>query len=148
MEQIRNLVNELKNVRTIDLAIISRTIIEKLFWIITGILGIGWAFYFLPNQFQLWSNNPSILLLKHVPLSDISYPTLSILPQRIPRYDVAERLGNYLIPNKIPEKLKSLRGLFFDDLVKVRNRDDESYKFVYVDDCMDYITFCKVNARY
>ena len=144
MEEIRNIFNELKNVRTIDLASSSRHILEKCFWIIIGILGIGWAIYFLPNQFQLWPNNPSIILLKQVPLSDISYPTLSILPQRITKYDVAERLGNYIIPDQIPEKLKRLRGIFFDNLVKVQDLDDESYKSNFYDDCIGYETFCKV----
>ena len=79
-----------------------------------------------------------------MPLSDISYPTLSILPQRITKYDVAERLGNYIIPDQIPEKLKRLRGIFFDNLVKVQDLDDESYKSNFYDDCIGYETFCKV----
>ena len=144
MEEIRKLLNELKNVRTIDLASISQHFLEKCFWIMIGILGIGWAIYFLPNQFQLWSNNPSILMLKQVPLSDISYPTLSILPQRITKYDAAERLGNYIFPDHIPEKLKRLRGMFFDALIEVMDNDDESHKSNLYDECIGYVTFCKV----
>ena len=149
-EEVRNLVGELKNVRTVDLASVSRTILEKLFWIITGILGIGWAIYFLPNQFELWSNNPSIISLKDVPLSDIPYPSLSILPQRITKYTVAERLGNYLIPDKMHEKFKPIRELLFDYWAGVNYYEkyqDKILKNWFNEDCFEKGSDCKVSLN-
>ena len=156
-EEFRNLVSELKNVRTIDLASVSRTVLEKFFWTIIGILGIAWAIYFLPNQFELWSNNPSILLLKDVPLSDIPYPLLSIIPKGITKYAVAERLGNYVLPDQLPEKLKRLREIIFEYYVLsdyyaksdlYDSTEDEGYKKAFFEDCFETtLTDCEVSVK-
>ena len=135
-EELRNLVSELKNVRTIDLASVSRTVLEKFFWMIIGILGIGWAIYFLPNQFELWPNNPSIISLKDVPLSEIPYPSISILPQGITKYAIAERLGNYVLSDRLPEKFKRLREILFDHFTKVYG-NDEYLKKLFIEECLE-----------
>lgn len=87
-----------------------------------------------------------------MPLTDIPYPSISILPQRVTKYDIAERIGNYLIPQKLPEKLKNIRELLFDDFVgsddgldKYSNKVLEDH---FLSTCIESTENCQVSATY
>ena len=48
--RIARLCNEIKSIKTIDLALKSTSIPEKFFWIALALVGIGWATYFIEDQ--------------------------------------------------------------------------------------------------
>ena len=148
-----NIINELQNVRTIELAVNSTKILERLVWILFGVLGIGWAVYFLPNQYSLWGNNPSLISLKHVPLSDLDYPSVTLVPQRITKNAIAERLGNYLKSDHLPKDLKELRKkLFKYETLKYswgdyKDKTDDDFKKSFHYECMGSNFECIVSCR-
>ena len=85
-ERFLDLSKELKNVRTIELVCKNSFFLERLFWAILGVLGIAWAFYFVPHNFQVWNNNPSIKMQGDLDLSQIRYPSISITPSGTTKY--------------------------------------------------------------
>ena len=56
-----SLVNELKGITTIGLALQAPNILEKALWLLIGLTGTIWAFYFIGLQFQLWNDDASIM---------------------------------------------------------------------------------------
>ena len=111
--KIKELIEELKNIRTIELACITVNVLERIFWGILGILGLAWAFYFIPSNVQIWLDNPSIITKGEFDLSDIKYPAITIKPFGIPKYAIAERLANHINPDKLPIQLRQIRNLLF-----------------------------------
>ena len=120
----KDLVEELKNVRTIELACITANVLEKILWTILGVLGVAWAFYLIPSNFQIWLENPSIISKGEFVLSDIKYPAISIKSSGIAKYNIAERLANYIKPDKLPLELKKARIL----LLKCVTIEDQEYE--------------------
>ena len=112
-KKLGRLKDELKNIRTIELAHQKNLFLERIFWAVLGILGVAWAFYFVPSNLEVWKNNPSIVSKGNVDLSEIDYPAITISPSGITKFAVAERLANYVKPEKIPDELKQIRNLLF-----------------------------------
>ena len=137
MKQVRDIVNELKHIQTVGSAFRAENLLEKIFWALIGILGIAWAFYFLPLQYSLWTNNPAMISLKNVPLSDLDYPSLTLFPNGITKYAIAERLGNYLNPDNLPVEWQELRKMLFDYIALQRQHDwsDERLKDEFASKC-------------
>ena len=98
----------LKTIATIDLTCKSASILERIFWVSLGICGTVWAIYFIMLLF--YDENPIIMRKGNIPLTQLTYPAVTICPKSSTKYAVAERLGNYIDPEvKLPEELKSLR---------------------------------------
>ena len=137
MKQLRDIVNELKQIQTVGSAFRAENILEKIFWALIGILGIAWAFYFLPLQYNLWTNNPAMISLKNVPLSELDYPSLTLFPNGITKYAIAGRLGNYLNPDNLPLEWQELRKMLFDYIALQRQHDwsDERLKDEFASKC-------------
>ena len=112
-KKLRRLKDELKNIRTIELAYQKNLFLERIFWAVLGILGVAWAFYFVPSNLEVWKNNPSIVSKGNVDLSEIDYPAITIAPSGITKFAIAERLANYLKPEKIPKELNQIKSLLF-----------------------------------
>ena len=53
--------NELKGITAIGLASQAPNILEKALWLLIGLTGTIWAFYFIGLQFQLWNDDASII---------------------------------------------------------------------------------------
>ena len=104
-------INELKNVKTIGLACLTSNVLEKIFWATLGILGIAWGFYFIPSNFEIWVNNPSMITKSNLNLSQIRYPAITIKPTGITKYAFAERLMNYIKQDKLPNELREFRNI-------------------------------------
>ena len=137
MKQLRDIVNELKQIQTVGSAFRAENILEKIFWALIGILGIAWAFYFLPLQYTLWTNNPAMISLKNFPLSELDYPSLTLFPNGITKYAIAGRLGNYLNPDNLPLEWQELRKMLFDYIALQRQHDwsDERLKDEFASKC-------------
>ena len=104
--------NELKNVRSIDLACKSEKLTEKCVWTLLGIIGIVWACYFIPGQIELWKESPSIVTKGQAELSDIKYPGISIRMPGSTHYGIAERMGNLLKSYDPPEEFLQIRNIY------------------------------------
>ena len=124
-KKLGRLKDELKNIRTIELAYQKNLFLERIFWAVLGILGVAWAFYFVPSNLEVWKNNPSIVSKGNVDLSEIDYPAITIAPSGITKFAIAERLTNYLKPEKIPDELKQIKSLLFK--CAVLTKYDPSY---------------------
>ena len=107
-----NLQNEVKNVRSIDLALPSDNLLEKGFWTLMGLAGIAWACYFIPGQIELWNESPSIITKGQADLSDVKYPGISIKMPGATHYGIAERMGNLLKYYDPPEELLQIRNIY------------------------------------
>ena len=104
--------NELKNVRSIDLALPSDNLLEKGFWTLMGLVGIAWACYFIPGQIELWKESPSIVTKGQADLSDMKYPGISIRMPGSTHYGIAERLGNFMKSNDPLEEILQIRNIY------------------------------------
>ena len=122
--KLKELIEELKNIRTIELACIAINVLERIFWGILGFLGLAWAFYFIPSNIQIWLDNPSIITKGEFDLSDIKYPAITIKPFGIPKYAITERLANYIKPDKLPIQLRPIRNSLFQ-CAMIENQEDE-----------------------
>ena len=134
----RELFDELKNIRTIELINATKNVVAKLLWATLGITGIFWAFYFVPNNYDVWQNNPSIISRASMSLSKIEYPAISIATPGSTKYAIAERLANYIKPNSLPGKLKEIRNLLLkcSAFQKRSNPSDKVYFNSYQDKCL------------
>ena len=104
--------NELKNVRSIDLAWESVNYVERGFWMLLAVLGIAWACYFIPGQIELWKESPSIVTKGQAELSDLKYPGISIRMPGSTKYGIAERMGNFLKSDDPLEEFIQVRNIF------------------------------------
>ena len=120
-EKFLHLSKELKNVKTVELASKNSFFLERIFWAILGVIGIAWAFYFVPQNFQVWNNIPSIKMQGDLDLSQIRYPSISITPSGTTKYAIAERLGNYLDPKELPLNLRKVRNMFYKCAMLYKN---------------------------
>ena len=111
-QKLQQFFNEIKSIKAIDLAYKGGNVFERLFWIIIGFTGFAWAFWFIPDQVQLWNDNPSIITQDNVELSDIEYPAITIVPPGATKYAIAERLGNYLNPENIPDGVSKMIDIY------------------------------------
>ena len=127
--------DELKNIRTVELTLATKNFLERIFWIILGITGIAWAFYFLPSNFEIWKKNQPIINKANVNLSQIKHPAITITAPGTTKYAIAERLGNYVNPEKIPEELRELRNLIFN-CANGDSSDDRKNYDSYIDSCV------------
>ena len=152
-------VDELKNIRTVELTLATKNFLERIFWVLLGITGIAWAFYFLPSNFEIWMKNPTIITKANVDISQIKHPAITVTVPGSTKYAIAERLGNYVKPENMPIELKELRSLMFscaivdfNNTVDFSNKnDDENYRS-YQDSCIfngaisdDEKAACQVN---
>ena len=111
---------ELRNITTIDLAFQAKNILEKILWVIIGIIGTVWVFYFIGVQFKFWAQHPYHVTKGDFKLADINYPAITICSKGSTKYGIAERLGNYIDSSKVrlkdfPVKLLLLYAASFTD---------------------------------
>ena len=111
-QKLQQFFNEIKSIKAIDLACKGANVFERIFWIIIGFTGFAWAFWFIPDQVQLWNDNPSMITQDNVELSDIEYPAITIVPPGSTKYAIAERLGNYLSPENIPDGVSKMIDIY------------------------------------
>ena len=146
--------SELKNVQTVGLLSTSTNVLENIIWATFGIIGIAWAFYFVPQNYKVWENNPSIITQANMDLSQIQYPAISIATSGTPKYAIAERLGNFVDPNKLPKNFKKMRVLLLECTLfkeKIQKKDRDYYN-AYQNECIFSFSLmpseksaCKVN---
>lgn len=146
----RELSDELKNIRSIELAYSSKNVVLMFVWTILGLIGIAWAFYLFPNNYDVWKHNPSIISKANLDLRQIDYPAISISVPGVTKYALAERLGNYIQPKKLPIQIRKLRNLLWKCSTPISsdkiNTDKEYYDY-YIDNCVFSSSFNKIEKK-
>ena len=104
---------ELRNITTIGLAHKAANFLEKGLWAFIGITGTIWAFYFISHQFISFDQNASVLIQGNSEETKLKYPAITICPEVSTKYGIAERLGNYIDSDQLPERLLPLKREFF-----------------------------------
>ena len=107
------LFDELRNITTFGLFYKSSNILEKILWTLIGLTGTIWAVYFINLQFISMKKSPSVMIQGDLNSIDLKYPAVTICPKFSNKYGIAERLGNFIDPNNLPEELLTLRQNFF-----------------------------------
>ena len=92
---------EIRSVSTIDLAFKAENVLEKLIWLILGMLGIVWASYFVGLIIE--DENPIVTVEKDVKLTEIKKPAITVCSKGSNKFGVVDRLGNHLDANNLPE---------------------------------------------
>ena len=103
---VKNFWDEVQKISTVGFACTSKIFIEKLLWITLGVIGLVWISFVLTVQFQDWEENAGVLTKRNF---DLKYPAITICPKVSTKYAIVERLGNYIDPLNLPEKLLSLK---------------------------------------
>ena len=99
---------ELRNIKTIDLAYKAANVLEKILWVLMGVIGATWAVYFITS----WDDDASVLTQGDSNTLELKYPAVTICPKVSTKYAIAERLGNYIDPMNLPKELLALRHDF------------------------------------
>ena len=60
-----------------------------------------------------WEKSPLVLIQDNIDEKLLKYPAVTICPKVSTKYGIAERLGNYIDPNKLPEKALLLKKELF-----------------------------------
>ena len=72
----------------------------------------------------------------NIEATDLKYPAVTLCPKVSTRYGIAERLGNYIDPLKLPKGLISLRHDYFmcaSGLTKYWSTPKDDYEFECID---------------
>ena len=92
--------DELLMIRTLELSKRTTFIVEKILWILIALSGTVWFCFFMASQVQIWKENKIIVSNAVIDLSEIDYPSVTFCSERGYRYGIAQRLGNYLNPDR------------------------------------------------
>ena len=115
--QSKMFTNELKGIKSFALVLKATNVLEIIFWGTIFIGGMIWAWILLFSEVQSWQGNPSVISNKHVKLSDIPIPAITFCSQSSTKFAIAERLGNYLSPDKnLPDELIEIREVMIQYL--------------------------------
>ena len=91
----------------------SQNYTERTLWPILGISGIIWIVYFI--KYSIEDDNPLVGRGLDIDLSEVDYPAITICSEQTTKYAFAERLGNYLDPDKgHPDLLSKLQDKFLE----------------------------------
>ena len=92
--------DELLMIRTLELSKKTTLVMEKVLWILIALCGTVWFCFFMASQVKLWKENKIIISNAAMDLSEVDYPSITFCSERGYKYGVAQRLGNYLNPDK------------------------------------------------
>ena len=68
---------------------------------------------FLKLQVLSWELNASVLIQGDIDAIDLKFPAVTLCPKVSTKYGIAERLGNYIDPNNLPDKAMLLKREMF-----------------------------------
>ena len=74
-----------------------------------------------------WELNASVLIQGDTDAIDLKYPAVTICPEVSTKYGIAERLGNYIDPNNLPDKAMLLKREMFKCSLDSPSDIDKNY---------------------
>ena len=81
-----------------------------------------WSHHYL----KLSQDGASVLIQGDPETTELKYPAVTICPKISTKYAIAERLGNYIDPLKLPEELLSLRLNFLTCVLGISEKSSVS----------------------
>ena len=75
---------------------------------------------------KLSQDGASVLIQGDPETTELKYPAVTICPKISTKYAIAERLGNYIDPLKLPEELLSLRLNFLTCVLGISEKSSVS----------------------
>ena len=78
-----------------------------------------------------WELNASVLIQGDTDAIDLKYPAVTICPKVSTKYGIAERLGNYIDPNNLPDKAMLLKREMFKCSLDSPSDIDKKYADIY-----------------
>ena len=129
IDEAKELLAEVKAIKSIDMTLKAKNIMEQVCWASLGIIGTIWIVYFISDVIQ--NNNPIIISKQDVKLADLNYPAITVCTDITTKYSMIERLGNYFDPMKtLPPKLNSLRRKMLDKALLNRSGKGMTYEIM------------------
>ena len=103
----------------------AKSMAERILWASLGLVGMAWIGFFIERIIE--DENPSTVRREKLSLADIEYPAITICSEQTTKYAFAERLGNYIDPEKeLPHDLKKLQTILMN---KMMAKYDSLYRF-------------------
>ena len=90
---------EIHEIATIGLVAKSTYLIEKLIWIILGLVGLAWLSYVI--YLVVLDDNPTVTNIENLDLTDSDEPAITICSESMNRMGIAERIGNSIESSKV-----------------------------------------------
>lgn len=103
-----NIPTIIRSILFIDLTSKATNVVEKLFWLTIGLMGVVWVGVFMTAL--VTQRNTVTVRNYETKLSELKYPAMTICSKASTKYAIAERMGNYLNGNF--EKLKHVLKIF------------------------------------
>ena len=104
-------------VGTLKLFFDATHVIEKLCWLLIGILGTIVMAFVVVDQIQSWRLNPIMSSRKWIPLSEVDFPAITFCHRGNTRLEFAERMMK-AADQKDP-KMRKLRSIFLKKSVEL-----------------------------
>ena len=130
--------DQLKAILSLKLIYTTKSLLEKLFWIIISLGGTIYISYIVVSQFNYWNENPVLITKGSMPLSELKLPAITFCHKGAQKFGFVERFVNYLDLNKtIPE-----------EIFGIRNEVIKSYVLKITKNLGSGIDFCGVRKDY
>ena len=100
---------EIHDIATIGLVAKSSYLIEKLIWLILGIVGLAWLSYVI--YLVVLDDNPTVTNIENLDLTDIDEPAITICSESMNRVGIADRIGNSIESSKLKELIAKWSGI-------------------------------------
>ena len=108
---ISPLKDQLKAILSLRLIHSSKSVLEKLFWLIISLGGTIYISYIVARQFNYWNENPILELKGSKSLSKIERPAITFCHKGAQKFAFVERFVNYIDVNKtIPLEIFQIRN--------------------------------------
>ena len=122
------LVNELRNITTVNLIANATSILEKIFWALIAIGGTLFIYDVMFIQLENWNENPTLVTTQSKKLSDIEVPSVTFCPKGLHKYGLVETLANFIDPEKkIPKEVLAVRNEYLKvQFMKLKERLDST----------------------
>ena len=100
---------EIQSIATIGLVSKSTYLLEKLIWLVLGIVGLAWLSYVI--YLVILDDNPTVTNIEAMDLTDIDVPAITICSESMNRIGIVERISNSIESTKLKELTAKWTGL-------------------------------------
>ena len=112
-QNFKVVIDELKNITTVNLIANASSILEKILWAMIAIFGTLFIYQNIDAQLRYWNENPALVTKQTVKLSDMPVPSVTFCHKGLQKYGPVERLANMINPEKtIPKEVFQIRNEF------------------------------------
>lgn len=111
--KLRALKDELRSISSLNFIAKSSNFIEKIFWATIAICGTLFIYDAMKSQLESWNSNPILKTQETLELKDLPIPDITLCHKAMLKYGPAERLINFIEPEKdVPKEVLAIRNEF------------------------------------